>query len=102
MMLIKKLSFVRKIRKWKTVFWIRDPWMRRAFENMAEAMGVSYEAKFDSQNNRMAYIILDIRDDNVEGFLKAYLEENTKMSKYFHQEVLGVRFVNIAEESLVV
>ena len=97
MMLIKKLSFVRKIRRCKMVFWIRDPWMRRNFENLAEEMGVKYETKFDSPSNQMAYIVLDIRNGDVGGFLRTYLADNPNKFKYFHQEALGVRFVNIAD-----
>lgn len=101
MMLIKKLSFARKIRRCKMVFWIRDPWMRRDFENLAVEMGVKYETKFDSINNQMAYIVLDVRDGNVGGFLRTYLADAPSKFKYFHQEVLGVRFVNIAEKPVV-
>lgn len=97
MMLIKKLSFIRKIRKCKMVFWISDPWTRRGFEHIAEDMGVRYETKYDSLNNRMAYIILDIKGGDVGGFLRTYLADNPNKFKYFHQEVLGVRFVNIAD-----
>ena len=102
MMLIKKLSFVRKIRRCKMVFWIRDPWMRRVFEEIADEMGVKYETKFDSANNQMAYIVLDVRDGDVGGFLRVYLADNPNKFKYFYQEVLGVRFVNIAEKSVEV
>lgn len=98
---IKDLSLIRKIRKWKMIFWISDPWQRRDFENITKEEGVSYEMKFDSDNNRMIYVIANVVGGDITGFLKTFCSGRGHLYKFFHEEAYGVRIVHIAEKAVV-
>ena len=97
---IKNLSLIGKIRRWKMIFWISNPWQRRDFENTAEQEGVSYESRFDAANNRMIYAITDVNGGDITEFLKAFCSDRGHLYKFFQEDAYGVRIVHIAEKAV--
>lgn len=95
--LMGKGKVKRGLRKWGTVFQIRNPWLRRDFENLAEEYGVTYESAFDGGNNIMYYVVLD-GGATYDKFIINFMHEKNGLFGYFKKDVYGVGVVHIAEK----
>ena len=95
--LLGKSKLKMGLRTWRTVFQIRDPWLRRDFENFAKEYEVKCETAFDGENNIMYYVVVDGGKSFME-FLSNFIGERKEMFGYFKRDVFGMDVVHIAEK----
>ena len=99
--MIKKLKWWLigfKVRKWKSVFGIRNPWIKKNFEQIADKYSIKYVNFYSEQNGRTFYIIVGADSKKwFKKFLVAFLKVNEGKIAYFKNKMFGTTVYNYTD-----